>query len=260
MPKLTNKMKNALNLTEDGNIHNIDYRNNSNNNNYTNDLNKFSNYKVVNLKLDDNSNNSDPYLNLNIVYINNVGSKYLDSQDVSKDKNSNNSATYLSNINEYSIKESYNPNQDRILKYHKKNIIDYNCVNGQNQSMKPPKYAVDKWPLFYEKYIKILNFVYSYYNLANKPNAFHKKDGSFTNLIEKNVVSLPIHREKIGLENVCSKEFKIKNTHVKINKSKKTPINLKFTKILDDNIPNCPLKRNYERILQNNNNNSNFKF
>jgi len=99
---------------------------------------------------------------------------------------------------------------------------------------------------------------YSYYNLANKPNAFHKKDGSFTNLINKNVVSLPIHREIKGLENKCSKEKKIYNMPNKVYMSKKTPINLKFKKIIDDNVPDCPLKRNYERILQNNN--SNFKF
>jgi hypothetical protein len=101
----------------------------------------------------------------------------------------------------------------------------------------------------------------SYYNLANKANAFHKKDGLFTNLIDKNVVSLPHHMETDPSELVFSKEKKIINSPIKINEYKKSSLNnLRFSKILKENFPNCPLKRNYERILQNNNNNSNFKF
>jgi len=163
IPKLTKKMKNSLNLAEDGNIQNDNCRNNCNNDNYDNDLNKFFAYKnngvnkydtnkVVNLKLNDNYDNSIPYLNHNKINKDLSSYKSFDSQDIPKKKYYDNPATYLSNINEYSIKESYKINQDRILNYDKKSVMDYNCVNGQNQSMQPPKFAIDKWPLFYEKY------------------------------------------------------------------------------------------------------------
>jgi len=68
------------------------------------------------------------------------------------------SAAYLNNINEYDIKESYNVNEERIHKYNKKNIEDFNCVIGKKVSVTPPKYAVDKWPLFYEKYYEFNYF------------------------------------------------------------------------------------------------------
>jgi hypothetical protein len=80
--------------------------------------------------------------------------KYISRQNLNRDYYD--SATYLNNINEYDIKESYNVNEERIHKFNKKNIEDYNCVIGKKVPMSPPKYAVDKWPLFYEKYYNIV--------------------------------------------------------------------------------------------------------
>jgi hypothetical protein len=162
MPKLTNRMKKALNISEDekNRNDNKNYGNNSKNNQLYASADNSNGFMYSFKKLEGQNQNQNGINNVQYVNpkITNDIRKSFESQNLPREKPFYESAPYLNNINEYSIKESYRVNEDRILKYNKKNIVDYNCIIGQKVSVSPPKFSVDKWPLFYEKYFTIFNF------------------------------------------------------------------------------------------------------
>lgn len=61
------------------------------------------------------------------------------------------SPVYLNNINEYNIKESFNVDDNRLIKYTSKPKEEYNCILDRIIKHKPTEMKADKWPLFYEK-------------------------------------------------------------------------------------------------------------
>jgi hypothetical protein len=75
------------------------------------------------------------------------------------------------------------------------------------------------------------------------------------------VAKIPQNNKNNTPNVMCSKQKKKLQPINDINNNNyKSKRNSKFQNILDENFPDCPLKRNYERILQINNNNPNFKF
>lgn len=143
MNKFTNRMKNVINISADNNNRSIlnPTKNSISDNNLTSENSLLLPQKENFGKgLLNNSNNNNRYIKSPLY-------------SLQHDHKQFDSSTYLMNINDYNIKESYKVNEDRLLKYNKKNIEDYNCIVGKKVSLTPPKYSVDKWPLFYEKYM-----------------------------------------------------------------------------------------------------------
>ena len=81
----------------------------------------------------------------------------------------------------------------------------------------------------------------------------------FTSQIDRNIVRPYKPHDKIGSPpNECLRlKRNVLDSSIRIQDTSKNSSKIK--KILNENFPNCPLKRNYERIWQNNNN-PNFKF
>jgi hypothetical protein len=139
MDKFTKRMKNVINITSDVNHSNSTGKNEK----ISNFNNLYSNDNLIrnNSNISESLNHKNEYLRKNFDH----------SYSKIKDKQSYDSSSYLMNINDYNIKENDKVNEDRILKYNKKKVEEYNCIVGKRVSLSPPKFSVDKWPLFYEK-------------------------------------------------------------------------------------------------------------
>jgi hypothetical protein len=97
--------------------------------------------------------------------------------------------SYLKNFNEYNIRESYHIDEDRMVNLSKKPATDFNCVSNLKCNFSPTaEIKVEKWPLFYENYYSLIK---------DDQNAFHKREGLFTNLLDQKLVGRNIQASNL---------------------------------------------------------------
>ncbi len=77
---------------------------------------------------------------------------FVENAESNTNKNKNFDSSYLKNINDFSIKAAGQINNTRVIKFAKKNAEMYNCIDDRKKGVSPPKYQIDKWGQFYEKY------------------------------------------------------------------------------------------------------------
>ena len=76
---------------------------------------------------------------------------FVDKHEIKESNEMKYQSSYLTNVNDFSIKEATNINNDRVIKFEKKIAEVYNCIEDQKSTIAQPKYQIDKWGRFYEK-------------------------------------------------------------------------------------------------------------
>ena len=76
---------------------------------------------------------------------------FVNNAEIKDLKDNKYESSYLANANDFNIKEATQINNNRIIKFEKKDAEIYNCIDNNKVTISQPKFQIDKWGKFYEK-------------------------------------------------------------------------------------------------------------
>ena len=149
-------------------------------------------------------------------------------------------SSYLKNLNDYKISEADKYDENSMLYYNKKPLIEYNAIKDKVIKIDSPPYISKKWD----------NFSQNFFMLQNNDLGFQKKGGLFSEFNNKNIHVIRMNQRE-------RRERKLEEEAKKNKLNKNSNNNSNINKDEENKNPNQKFINNFNRRKNSNNNNNN---